>query len=519
MSLTVSFEGLIATCHSLYPSGARVPTAWRRCGSVQQQYGRSAAGVQPAAGRGPQRQHRHRTGRWRQLVRLVTMATLLQVLRRLRAADTSANLRHPNTMRVGTVWHRTLCGWVLCAIPKRCRLVTVWHPDTMLVGDSVTSRHDAGGWQCDIPTRCWWVIVWHPDTMLVDDSVTSRHDAGGWQCDIPTRCWWVTVWHPDTVLVGDSVTSRHDAGGWQCDIPTRCRWVTVWHPDTMLVGDSVTSRHDAGGWQCDIPTRCRWVLRVGNMSSCDSGRHDSWMLTFFAYTVSTCMFTKGPSNLYCSSCMFTKGPRVLHCFLKSVYIFKIISMHMFTKSSRILYLHKGSQFYIVCICIVIKGPRNWRCRTLLGIYLQRAHVTKGPHILQCFSVYVHKRRTYFTVFSVYVHKRPTYFTVFLRVCSQCFSAINGSGPAYFSTPVPNKPTVSVDVKQHSTNQAGLVVRRFQETAIRRLVIPNVWALDNFDLCLNLFSFSFLYIKCGSYLLVELIYLFIRNVVCECNFAF
>ena len=27
------------------------------------------------------------------------------------------------------------------------------------------------------------------------------------------------------------------------------------------------------------------------------------------------------------------------------------------------------------------------------------------------------------------------------------------------------------------------------------------------------------IKCGSYLLVELMYLFIRNVVCECNFAF
>ena len=28
----------------------------------------------------------------------------------------------------------------------------------------------------------------------------------------------------------------------------------------------------------------------------------------------------------------------------------------------------------------------------------------------------------------------------------------------------------------------------------------------------------LYIKCGSYLLVELMYSFIRNVVCECNFA-
>ena len=28
----------------------------------------------------------------------------------------------------------------------------------------------------------------------------------------------------------------------------------------------------------------------------------------------------------------------------------------------------------------------------------------------------------------------------------------------------------------------------------------------------------LYIKCGSYLLVILMYLFIMNVVCECNFA-
>ena len=36
--------------------------------------------------------------------------------------------------------------------------------------------------------------------------------------------------------------------------------------------------------------------------------------------------------------------------------------------------------------------------------------------------------------------------------------------------------------------------------------------------LNIF-FLFLYIKCGSYLLVELMYLLIRNVVCECNFAF
>ena len=138
-----------------------------------------------------------------------------------------------------------------------------------------------------------------------------------------------------------------------------------------------------------------------------------------------------------------------------------MSMHIFTKGSRTLYLHKGSLFYFVCICIFIKGPRSWHCRTLLGIYLQRAHVTKGPLILQCFSVYVHKRPTYSTVFlrvcspkapifysvstcmftkgahilqcfNVYVHKGRTYFTVFLRVCSQCFSAIIGSGPAYFS---------------------------------------------------------------------------------------
>ena len=40
--------------------------------------------------------------------------------------------------------------------------------------------------------------------------------------------------------------------------------------------------------------------------------------------------------------------------------------------------------------------------------------------------------------------------------------------------------------------------------------------NNFDLCLSIYLF--LYIKCGSYLLVERMYLFIRNVVCECNFA-
>ena len=41
--------------------------------------------------------------------------------------------------------------------------------------------------------------------------------------------------------------------------------------------------------------------------------------------------------------------------------------------------------------------------------------------------------------------------------------------------------------------------------------------NNFDLCLSIYLF--LYIKCGSYLLVELMYLFIRNVVCEYKFAF
>ena len=51
---------------------------------------------------------------------------------------------------------------------------------------------------------------------------------------------------------------------------------------------------------------------------------------------------------------------------------------------------------------------------------------------------------------------------------------------------------------------------------------NLYALalhiyNNFDLCLSIYLF--LYIKCRSYLLVELMYLFIRNVVCECNFAF
>ena len=53
-------------------------------------------------------------------------------------------------------------------------------------------------------------------------------------------------------------------------------------------------------------------------------------------------------------------------------------------------------------------------------------------------------------------------------------------------------------------------------------IVNFYALalhiyNNFDLCLSIYLF--LYIKCGSYLLVERMYLFIRNVVCECNFAF
>ena len=42
--------------------------------------------------------------------------------------------------------------------------------------------------------------------------------------------------------------------------------------------------------------------------------------------------------------------------------------------------------------------------------------------------------------------------------------------------------------------------------------------NNFDLCLSIYLF-YIYIKCGSYLLVELMYLFIRNVVCECYFAF
>ena len=51
---------------------------------------------------------------------------------------------------------------------------------------------------------------------------------------------------------------------------------------------------------------------------------------------------------------------------------------------------------------------------------------------------------------------------------------------------------------------------------------NLYALalhiyNNFDLCLSIYLF--LCIKCGSYLVVELMYLFIRNVVCECNFAF
>ena len=38
------------------------------------------------------------------------------------------------------------------------------------------------------------------------------------------------------------------------------------------------------------------------------------------------------------------------------------------------------------------------------------------------------------------------------------------------------------------------------------------------ICVSAFIY-FLYIKCGSYLLVERMYLFIGNVVGECNFAF
>ena len=41
--------------------------------------------------------------------------------------------------------------------------------------------------------------------------------------------------------------------------------------------------------------------------------------------------------------------------------------------------------------------------------------------------------------------------------------------------------------------------------------------NNFYLCLSNY-FCLIYKVC-SYLLVELMYLFIRNVVCECNFAF
>ena len=54
-------------------------------------------------------------------------------------------------------------------------------------------------------------------------------------------------------------------------------------------------------------------------------------------------------------------------------------------------------------------------------------------------------------------------------------------------------------------------------------IVNFYALalyiyNNFDLCLSIYLF-YIYIKCGGYLLVERMYLFIGNVVCECNFAF
>ena len=60
-----------------------------------------------------------------------------------------------------------------------------------------------------------------------------------------------------------------------------------------------------------------------------------------------------------------------------------------------------------------------------------------------------------------------------------------------------------------------------ETQRKKEQIVHLYALalhiyNNFDLCLSIY---FSYIKCGSYLLVELMYLLIRNVVCECNFAF
>ena len=135
-----------------------------------------------------------------------------------------------------------------------------------------------------------------------------------------------------------------------------------------------------------------------------------------------------------SSCMFTKGPHILQCFY--VYVHKRPTY--FTVFLRVC-SPKAHLFYSVSTCMFTKGPHILQCfyvyvhkwPTYITVFLrvcsQKAHIfysvstcmfTKGPHILQCFNVYVHKVRTY--------------FTVFLRVCSQCFSAITGSGPAYFS---------------------------------------------------------------------------------------
>ena len=66
------------------------------------------------------------------------------------------------------------------------------------------------------------------------------------------------------------------------------------------------------------------------------------------------------------------------------------------------------------------------------------------------------------------------------------------------------------------------ITKHNEKKKRKTEIVNLNALalyiyNNFDLCLSIYLF--LCIRCGSYLLVELMYLFIRNVVRECNFAF
>ena len=77
----------------------------------------------------------------------------------------------------------------------------------------------------------------------------------------------------------------------------------------------------------------------------------------------------------------------------------------------------------------------------------------------------------------------------------------------------------IDVSQAgSLSLCGLKHNENRNIKFLRLTLTYIYITTLVCVSLSIFSFL-LYIKCGSYLLVELVYLFIGNVVRECNFAF